>query len=127
MPFELELEGHKYNTDELSVTEAIELEKTLGKTWGELNPLTSAEEFQAFAAICLRRHHPIEQAAKIAAEMPLSLALKAARWVADDRPDDYEDGAPKAAAEPSTITSSGSRARRTAGPRTSPAANPSET
>lgn len=127
MPFELEIDGRKYNTDELSVSEAIELEKTLGKTWRELNPLGSAEEFQAFASICLRRDHPMEQAAKIAAELPLSVALKAARWVEDDRPDAYEDGSPKGEAEPSTISSSGSRARRTAGPRTSPAANASET
>lgn len=127
MPFEIEIEGRKYNTDELSVTEAIELERTLGKTWRELNPLGSAEEFQAFAAICLRRDHPVELAAKIVAELPLSVALKAARWIEDDRPDAYEDGSPKAGADRSTITSSTSRARRTAGPRTSPAASQSET
>lgn len=127
MPFELEIEGHKYNTDDLSVAEAVELEKTLGKTWRELNALGSAEEFQAFAAICLRRDHSADQAVKIASELPLSVALKAARWVDDDLPDIYEDGAPKVAGDPSTTTSSTSRGRRSSGRRTSPAAKPSET
>lgn len=108
MPFELTLDGHVYSTDELSVAEAVELEKMLGKTWRELNPLGSAEEFQAFAAVCLRRDHPAEQAAKIARETSLGVALAAARWVGGDLPDTYEDGSPvpKVEGEPSTTTSS---------------------
>jgi hypothetical protein len=127
MPFELILDGHTYNTDELSVAEAVELEKALGKTWGQLNPLKSAEEFQAFAAICLRRDHPAEQAAKIAAELPLGEALSAGRWISDDRPTEYEDGFPKAEGGPSTTTSSTSRGRRGAGRPTSSGGKPSAT
>lgn len=127
MPFELILDGRTYSTDQMSVAEAVELEKVLDKTWRELNPLSSAEEFQAFAAICLRRDHPSDQAAKMAAELPLGEALLAARWVDDDRPTEYEDGSPKAEGEPSTTTSSSSRGRRGSGPPTSPGGSPSAT
>jgi hypothetical protein len=118
MPFVLHLDGKDYSTDDLSVAEAVELEKRLGKTWRELNPLGSAEEFEGFAAMCLRRDHPADQADKIAHEMPLGAALKAARWVDDDLPDRYQDGYPKAEAAPSTTTSSSSPDRRTGGRRT---------
>lgn len=118
MPFELTLDGQVYSTDDLSVAEAVELEKMLGKTWRELNPLGSAAEFEAFAAVCLRRDHPADQAAKIAAALPLGQALNAARWVSDDLPDTFEDGYPKAAAGPSTTTSSSSPDHPTDGPPT---------
>jgi hypothetical protein len=108
MPFELTLDGHLYNTDELRLSDAVELEKTLGRTWRELNPLGSAEEFVAFATVCLRRDHPDDVAAKIVADLSLGKALAAARWVGDDTPDTYEDGLPKAEAGSSTTTSSGS-------------------
>lgn len=124
MPFELTINGRTYNTDQLSVAETVELEKMLGHTWRELNPLASAEEFQAFATICLRRDHPADQAVKLAAELPLGAALAAACWVESDLPTSYEDGLPKADV-PSTTTSSGSRGRRSAGHRTSPDDNPS--
>jgi len=118
MPFELELGGRKYNTDDLSIAEAVEIEKTLGRTWQQLNPLGSAEEFQAFATMCLRRDHPADQAAKIAAELPLGVALAAAKWVADDLPATFEDGLPKAEGGSSTTTSSSSPDRPTDGPPT---------
>lgn len=106
MPFEFNLDGHVYNTDELRLVDAIELEKALGKTWRELNPLGSAEEFRAFALTCLKQDHPADQATKIVDEMPLGAALAAARWVGDDLPVTYEDGFPKAEDGPSTTTSS---------------------
>lgn len=118
MPFELELDGHTYNTDQLRLADAVELEKVLGRTWQELNPLRSAEEFQAFALICLRQDHPADQAAKIVDELPLGAALAAARWVGDDLPDAYEDGLPKVAGERSTITSSSSPEPPITGPLT---------
>ncbi len=118
MPFEIRIDGQVYNTDNLSVAEAVELEKALGKTWRELNPLGSAEEFQAFATVCLRRDHPADQAAKIAQELPLSVALSATKWVGDDLPEIYEDGYPKAEAGPSTTTSSISPDPPTGGPLT---------
>ena len=124
MPFEITLEGNVYTTDRLTVAEAVELEKALGKNWAQLNPVASAEEFQAFVTVLLRRDHPPDQAIKIAAELPLSVALNAAQWVDDDLPVEYEDGHPKKGGGPSTTTSSTSPARRTAGRRTSPDANP---
>ena len=66
----------------------------------------------------LRRDYPPDQAVKITAELPLSVALNAARWVEDDLPDEYEDGYPKKEGRRSTTTSSTSPARRTAGRRT---------
>jgi hypothetical protein len=121
MPFELTLDGRKYNTDDLSLADAVELETMLGKTWRELNPLGSAAEFQGFAELCLRRDHPKDQAAKIATEMSLGDALAAARWVGDDLPVTYEDGFPDPKAEggSSTTTSSTSPDPPTGGPRTS--------
>lgn len=127
MPFELTLAGQIYSTDHLSVAQAVELEKSLGRTWRQLNPLGSAEEFQAFAAMCLRRDYPADQAVKMAAEIPLGEALAATKWVADDRPTEYEDGYPKAEGGPSTTTSSTSRGRRGSGPPTSPESKPSAT
>ena len=115
MPFELTLDGKVYNTDILSVSEAVELEKMIGRPWTQLNPLGSAEEFQAFATVCLSHDHPADQAAKIAADLPLGVALSAARWVPDDLPDGFEDGLPKAEAGPSTTTSSSSPDRPTDG------------
>lgn len=118
MPFELHLDGHVYNTDELRLADAIEIEKALGRTWRELNPLGSAEEFQAFALVCLKRDHSADQAAKIVAEMPLGAALAATKWVDDDLPTTYGDGFPKAAGARSTTTSSTSPERPTDGPPT---------
>lgn len=108
MPFELTLDGQTYNTDLLALSDAVEIEKSLGRTWRELNPLGSAEEFQAFALACLRRDHSADVAAKIVADMSLGAALAAARWVGDDLPATYEDGIPKAEGESSTTTSSSS-------------------
>ena len=118
MPFEISLEGRTYSTDYLSVAEAVELEEMLGRSWRELHPAGSAAEFQAFATMFLRRDHPGEQAAKIAAEMPLGTALAAVAWKESDLPDVYEDGLPKAVGGSSTTTSSSSPGRPGRGRRT---------
>lgn len=118
MPFELTLDGHTYNTNELLLADAVEIEKMLGKTWRELNPLGSAEEFRAFALVCLKQDHAEDVAAKIVEDMPLGAALGAARWVGDDLPEVYEDGLPKAEEDASTTTSSTSPDLPTGGPPT---------
>lgn len=118
MPFELVLDGHTYNTDLFLLSDVVGLERALGRTWRELNPLASAEEFQAFALVALKQDHPADVAEKIVATLPLGVSLAAARWVGDDLPDVYEDGLPKAEGEASTTTSSGSPDLPTDGPPT---------
>lgn len=118
MPFEISLDGRTYSTDDLTVAEAVELEKMLSRSWRELHPAGSAQEFQAFATVCLRRDHPGEQAAKIAAEVPLGAALAAVTWKESDLPDTFEDGHPKAEGGSSTTTSSGSPSHPGRGHRT---------
>lgn len=108
MPFELTIDGQVYRTDDLTIEEAAALEKECDKTWLQLNPLRSAQEFQATAAMFLRRTRAPEVAAKEAAAIRVQVAQESIRWVDDNLPTEYVDGIPKAEGSPSTTMSSAS-------------------
>lgn len=118
MPFEITIDGHAYRTDDLTIEEAVALEDECDKTWLELNPLRSAKEFRATAALFLRRTRAPEVAAKEAAAMSVKVAQESMRWVDDDLPTEFENGIPKEEGGPSTTTSSGSPAPLSDGPQT---------
>jgi hypothetical protein len=106
VPFEITIDGHVYRTDDLTIEEAVALEEECDKTWLQLNPVRSAKEFQATAALFLRRTRTPEVAAKEAAAMKVKIAQENIRWVGDDLPTEYVDGIPKVEGAPSTTTSS---------------------
>lgn len=108
MPFEITIDGHAYRTDDLTVAEAEELEDECGQTWLQLNPIRSAKEFRATAALFLRRTRTPEVAAKEAAALTVKAAQENVRWVEDNLPTEFSDGIPKEEGSPSTTTSSAS-------------------
>jgi hypothetical protein len=108
VPFEITIDGHVYRTDDLTIEEAVALEEECDKTWLQLNPLRSAKEFRATAALFLRRTRSPEVAAKEAASMSVKVAQESMHWVDDNLPTEFVDGIPKEGGSPSTTTSSAS-------------------
>lgn len=127
VPFELTVAGQVFNTDHLSLDEAAQLEAECGKTWLELNPVRSSQEFRATVQVFLARHHAPADIERIVAGFTVQSAMAAVEWVDSDLPAVFEDGLPKAEGGFSTTTSSGSPAPPTNGHPTSPAANGSVT
>jgi hypothetical protein len=105
VPFELTIDGQVFRTDELTLAEAETLEVECGRTWLELNPVRSAKEFRATARLFLARTRTPEEASTAVAGLTIGEAMKAVKWVADDLPDMFEDGLPKAGGGNSTTTS----------------------
>lgn len=106
MPFEIEIGGNVFRTDDLTIVEAERLEEQCGKTWLQLNPLRSAKEFRATAILFLCRTLTPDVAAKEADAITIKMAQDSTRWVDDNLPTEFVDGLPKAAGVDSTPTSS---------------------
>jgi hypothetical protein len=118
MPFELTIDGKVYRTDDLTIAEAEQLEEECGQTWLALNPMRSAKEFRATAALFLRRSRDPEVAAKEAAAITIKVAQENMRWVDDNLPTEFADNIPKVGGSPSTTTSSVSPSPHGDGPPT---------
>lgn len=107
MPFIIQFGGQSWRTDELTLKEAIGIEKVTGKSWMLINPFQSAEDCKAImVAFLAREMSPDVAEAKIDA-MSLREVLDSVDVVKDDLPDVYVDGLPKAEGEASTSGSSG--------------------
>lgn len=107
MPFEVSVGGQSWRTDDLTMAEACDIQKTTGKGWLHINPITDAEDCRAVIVAFLSRSLGADGAQEKVDAMSIKEALDAVTVVSDDLPDVYEAGLPKAEAAPSTATSSG--------------------
>lgn len=105
MAFELTLDGQVFRSDDLTIDEAVAIEKATGTSWLYLNPLRSGEVFRAMAVTFLLRDRPKADAEAYVGKLGIKAAIAAVDEVAEDLPDEYEDGLPKAGGDPSTLTS----------------------
>lgn len=105
MPYRVTVEGTSYSTDDLTLDEAVAIEKATGISWLYLNPVRSAEHCKAIMVAFLSRDRTPAEAEAVVGKLSLAAATAAVTDVEDDLPDEYEDGIPKAGADPSTPTS----------------------
>lgn len=116
MPFQVTFGGQKWRTDELTLKEAIAIEKVTGRSWMVINPFQSAEDCKAIMVAFLSRDMDPGAAEQKVDALPLREVLDSVDVVKDDLPDVYEDGLPKAEGEDSTNGSSGERGDSTGPP-----------
>lgn len=102
--------GQTWRTDELSLREAIEIEKATGKSWMLINPFQSATDCRAIMVAFLARDMAPEVAESKVDGLSLREVLDCVDVAKDDLPDVYEDGLPKAEGEDSMTGSSGEHA-----------------
>lgn len=102
MPYRITVEGVTFDTDDLTLDEAIAIEQATGVPWTSINPLRSGEHCKLVIAAYLARTRGQEVAAKTVGAMTLREVLEAVKWVEDDLPTEYEDGLPKAGDGPAT-------------------------
>lgn len=105
MPYEVVVEGKKYRTDDLTLDEAIAIDVETKSTWGAILPLRSASDAKAVIRAFLLRDRTPEEAEAILSTFTAGKAVQAINPVADDLPDEYEDGLPKAEDGQETSTS----------------------
>lgn len=95
MPFQVTVEGvGSFLTDDLTLAEAIAIEKATGHSWYEINPFRSAVDCQAIIVAFLSRTLGEDVARKQVDGMALRDVLAAVDVVADDRPQSYAEGMP---------------------------------
>ncbi len=103
MPVVVTVDGRQFSVDDLTLDEAVEIEKVCGVTWLNINPFRSAEQCRAIISMFLRRDLGPEEAAKRVGALSVGDALDSIKSVdGDDLPDTFVDGVPKAGAEPAT-------------------------
>lgn len=107
MPFQVSFGDQTWRTDELTLNEAIGIEKVTGRSWMLINPFQSAEDCKAIMVAFLARDMDADAAEDKVGALSLREVLDSVDVVKDDRPDVYEDGLPKAADDPLTTGSSG--------------------
>lgn len=105
MAFEITIEGEAYRTDDLTLDEAVAVEKATGTSWLYINPLRSAADCRALMVAFLCRTRSKGDAEAIVQKLGMRQAIDAVKRVEQDLPDEYEDGLPKAVGDPSTPTS----------------------
>lgn len=105
MAFKITVDGQEFRTDDLTLDEAVAVEKATGTSWLYLNPLRSGEQCRAMMVAFLSRSRPPAAAEAFVGALGIREAIASVTKVDEDLPDEYEDGLPKAAAAPSTPTS----------------------
>lgn len=97
MPWQIRYNDKVYREGDLTIDDAEEIERRLGATWAELNPLRSAKHAKVIAAYMLHRHGGMDQDAAIATVG----AMKANEFLAmvepedDDLPTETDKGIPQ--------------------------------
>lgn len=103
MPYRVTLDGvGSFTTDDLTLAEAIEIEKATDHSWYEINPFRSATDCKAIMVAFLSRTLAADVAAKQVDALTVAEVLAAVDVVKhDDLPAMYVDGMPdpKAVAE----------------------------
>jgi hypothetical protein len=107
MPFQVTFGDQSWRTDDLTLDEAIGIEKITNHSWMQINPFVSAEDCKAIMVAFLSREMDPSAAETKVGSLSLREALNSVEIVKDDLPDLYQDGIPKAGAGPSTAGSSG--------------------
>lgn len=107
MPFEVSFGDQKWRTDDLTLDEAIGIEKVTGRSWMQVNPFVSAEDCKAIMVAFLSREMDGQAAEAKVGALSLGEVLDSINLVKDDLPDEYADGIPKGEGGPSTAGSSG--------------------
>jgi hypothetical protein len=102
VPYRVTVDGESFLTDDLTIDEAIAVEKATGTSWVYINPLRSADDCKAIMVAFLSRSRPKAEAEAAAGALTIRDVLKAVEQVPDDLPTEYEDGLPKAEAGTST-------------------------
>lgn len=105
MPYVLSIGDGEYNTDDLTLDEAIAIEGEVSESWVYINPFRSAKHFKAIARVFLKREGKDDAAiATVLDPMTITAALDSVKIIPDDLPDVYEDGLPDPKAEDETAT-----------------------
>jgi hypothetical protein len=89
MPVRITIDGQSFLTDDLTVDEAVGIERATGVSWLQLNPLVSADHCRAVMVAFLSRQIPEEEAATwstMTCRTPLRTASQI-RWAKPRRPD----------------------------------------
>jgi hypothetical protein len=107
MPFQVTFGGRSWRTDDLTLDEAIAIEKVSGRSWMQINPFVSAEDCKAVMVAFLAREMDSSAAEAKVGALSLREVLDSVDLVKDDLPEVYQDGLPKAGGGPSTTGSSG--------------------
>jgi hypothetical protein len=104
MPFRITVEGESFMDDDLTLDEAIAIEKALDTSWQFINPLRSGEHCREIMVTFLARTRGVEEARKIVGGLTVKQAIAGVEHIADDDlPTEYEDGIPKAEDGTSTV------------------------
>lgn len=104
MGYRITLDGEDHRTDDMSLDEAVAVEKATGTSWLYLDPVRSAEQCRAFMVVFLSRKRSADEAEAFVAGLGMTEALAAVSKVDDDLPEEYEGGIPKAAGAPETTS-----------------------
>ena len=98
MPFLFTLDGKEFNSDDLTVDDAVQIEQLMDKSWLDINPILHGAAFRAMGIVFLTPHLGKDKATEYMGKLKIIETMDHVRWVGeDDLPDVYEDGIPKAA------------------------------
>ncbi len=93
-----------FTLNDLTLDEAVEVERDTGETWNTMNPFRSAVHARAILRVLALRENTNEDVGALT----VAASLDRFEYVdEDDLPDLYEDGIPKAVDAPATNGSSG--------------------
>lgn len=104
MGYQITLDGEVYRTADMSLDEAVAVEKATGTSWLYLNPVRSAADCRGFMVVFLSRTRSAAEAEAFVAKLGMVEAVEAVKEVEDDLPEEYEGGIPKAAGAPETTS-----------------------
>jgi hypothetical protein len=107
MPFQVSVGDRHWRTDDLTLDEAIGIEKATGRSWMQINPFQSAQDCKAVMVAFLTREMDVGAAEGKVGSLSLREVLDSVELIKDDLPTQYVDGIPKAEDGPSTTGSSG--------------------
>lgn len=97
MPFVFTLDGKEFNSDDLTVDDAVQIEQLMDKSWLDINPILHGAAFRAMGIVFLSKHMDKKAAESYMGKLRIKDTMDHVRWVEeDDLPDVYEDGIPKA-------------------------------
>ena len=95
MLYKVSVDGKTWNTEDLTLDEAIAVEEETGESWLFLNPIRSAKHAKAILARFLAREHGLDAARDRVGAMSVTEVLDCVdKADADDRPTEHRDGVP---------------------------------
>lgn len=111
MPYVITFEDKRWNTDDLTINEGIEIEEATGESWVFINPFRSAKHWKAIVLAFLKRDTDETEAenrieAFCRGQGSITKALDLVKTVEDGEslPSMFQDGQPDPKAEGATET-----------------------